>query len=119
MSLSVDLMTNQSVPMVLGNLVCTSNSLFNDTAISYDISRPLSTFDCSGNQISYIPYLGINSKSGQIVSFEQLSRDKFCESIFSINVRKDDVSIFSESTSNLSYYYLLRPCKTFLSCSLI
>lgn len=92
----LDLLVNQSVPMALGQLVCTSNSLFNDTAITYDISRPLSTFDCSGNQISYIPYLGINSKSGQLVSFEHLSREKFCESIFSINVRKDDVSLFSE-----------------------
>ena len=83
------------VGQILGQVNCYSSSLFNDTSIFYDITAPLATYDCRGNHISYIPNIGIDSNKGKVVSFEVLSRQKFCDTTFKIIVSKDDQTVIS------------------------
>lgn len=88
---------NLNNPIILGQIRCQSNSLFNDTPILYDISRPLATFDCFGKRIDYTPNIGVDSSNGKIVSFEELSRANFCDITFTIMAKKDQTSVASNS----------------------
>lgn len=78
---------SQSEPIIFGQIRCFTKSRFNDLPIYYDISKPLGTYDCDGNLIDHIPNIGIDSSSGKLACFEELSRSKFCDSSFSVKVR--------------------------------
>jgi hypothetical protein len=83
-----------------------SSSLFDDSPIFYDISKPLNTFDCSGNMIQFIPYIGIDSETGNIAVFGEMSRDTFCDATFMLEARKDDTSISSRIFSFFLFRFL-------------
>lgn len=88
---------NADGPTVLGKIKCFSSSLFNDTPILYDISKPLAAFDCNGNRIEYIPNIGVDSSNGNIVSFEVLIRSLFCDITFTIIAKQDQISVASKN----------------------
>lgn len=92
---------NTHVPFILGQLKCSiTNGLIvtpslNETPpIHYEISSPLSTFDCSGKRVSYTPNVGIDFYSGKLAGFENFSQEKFCDSTFMIKAQiENDASV--------------------------
>ena len=79
----------------IGDLTCLSSSYFSDPSFQYSIGVTLAIYDCNGFEINYEPNIGIASTNGTIFSFEELTRKKFCDAFYIINVFKDQTGIFS------------------------
>ena len=78
----------------IGDLLCLSNSVFSDPSFQYSIGAPVGIYDCNGFEINYAPYLAIGSTNGTIYTFEELTRKKFCDALYLINVFKDQTALF-------------------------
>jgi hypothetical protein len=68
--------------------------MFADPDFQFSLGPPLAVFDCSGYGSNYLPYIGISSRNGTLISFENLNREKFCDAFYLVNIFKDQNSIF-------------------------
>jgi hypothetical protein len=76
----------------LSQLGCSAVSYFKSSPIYFNMFSAPVTYDCEGNRVAYAPNIGIDLYSGRIITFEKLTRQKFCDSLFLIMVHKDDIS---------------------------
>ena len=96
------MVSNLQLPFIFGQLKCNSNLNSNESPIHYEISSSISTFNCNGNKIAYVPNIGIDLLSGKLASFENFSHDKFCDSTFEITARIEDVQINGGSINSIN-----------------
>jgi hypothetical protein len=87
-------------PYVIGKLSCYTNSMIPSySSIYYELSAAQNVYDCDGKRVEFNPDVAIDPTNGNIYSNRKLSRKDFCDSSFTITVRKDD--FYKTSTQSL------------------